>query len=61
MIDLSKLQDGDCVDLVLNNGDKLEGWFVYNAACGYFTGRKGTQLEGFMYSESVAKIAINKT
>lgn len=54
--DCSNLEYGVKYDITTHNGHAHSGWYLYNRGCGYFSKKQNSQLEGFLYSESVASV-----
>jgi len=56
MFDCSNLEYGIKYDITTHSGQVYRGWYLYSQECGYFSKKEGSQLEGFLYSESVASV-----
>ena len=55
-VDISTLEYGIEYDITTKSGMTYQGWYLYDRDCGYFTRVQGSQLDGFMYSESIESI-----
>lgn len=58
--DCSNLGYGIKYDITTHSGHTHKGWYLYNKECGYFSKKQNSQIEGFLYSESVASVIESK-
>ena len=58
MINLEDLSDGDKVNIITHGDTGYQGWYVYNAKCGYFTKTKDAMCDGMIYAESIKLIKV---
>ncbi len=53
---MNGFNNGDKVDIVMRNGETLEGWYVYDAKCGYLTKWPDSQIAGMIYFENTFSV-----